>query len=47
MSNAILNAVFAHSESRGVARLVLLSLADRADDKGRATLVQNTEKGRN
>lgn len=36
MSNAILNAVFENSRSRGVARLVLLSLADRADDAGRA-----------
>jgi hypothetical protein len=36
MSNAILNAVFERSQSRGVTRLVLLSLADRANDEGRA-----------
>ena len=36
MSNAVLNAVFQHSKAEGVARLVLLSLADRADDSGRA-----------
>jgi hypothetical protein len=36
MSNVILNAVFQHSKAEGVARLVLLSLADRADDSGRA-----------
>lgn len=36
MSNSFLNAVFERSQSRGVARLVLLSIADRADDQGRA-----------
>jgi hypothetical protein len=36
MSNAMLNVVFAHSRSQGAARLVLLSIADRADDAGRA-----------
>ncbi len=36
MSNAALTAVFTHSKSEGLARLVLLSIADRADDSGRA-----------
>ncbi len=36
MSNAALNAVFARSRARGVARLVLLSIADRADETGSA-----------
>lgn len=36
MSNAALNAVFAHSKSEGLARLVMLSIADRADNQGRA-----------
>lgn len=36
MSNAALNAVFARSLSTGVARLVLLAIADRADETGRA-----------
>lgn len=35
MSNRILNRVFASSEARGADRLVLLALADRADDDGR------------
>lgn len=36
MSNSALTAVFTHSKSEGLARLVLLSIADRADDEGRA-----------
>lgn len=36
MSNTALNAVWSQSKSEGVARLVLLSIADRADEKGRA-----------
>lgn len=36
MSNRCLNAVFAHSASRGVARLVLIAVADRANDQGMA-----------
>ena len=36
MSNAVRNNVFECSKSRGVARLVLLAIADRADDHGRA-----------
>jgi len=36
VSNAALNAVFAHSKSEGLARLVMLSIADRADNQGRA-----------
>jgi hypothetical protein len=36
MSNAALNAVFQHSKSEGLARLIMLSIADRADDRGRA-----------
>lgn len=36
MSNAALTAVWNRSRSEGTARLVLLSIADRADDKGRA-----------
>lgn len=36
MSNTALNTVFANSRSQGTARLVLLSIADRADDHGRA-----------
>ena len=36
MSNAALNAVFAHSKSEGLARLIMLSIADRADNQGRA-----------
>lgn len=36
MSNAALTAVFTHSKSEGLARLVLLSIADRADEHGRA-----------
>ena len=35
MSNSALNSVFQWSKAKGVARLVLLSLADRADDTGR------------
>ncbi len=34
MSNAAINAVVAHSRSRGIARLVLVLLADRADPSG-------------
>jgi hypothetical protein len=36
MSNQILNAVFEHSKTRHSTRLLMLALADRADDKGRA-----------
>lgn len=36
MSNVALNAVFEKSRSQGAARLVMLSLADRADDEGRS-----------
>ncbi len=36
MSNAALNLVFGRSRSEGTARLVLLSLADRANDSGQA-----------
>jgi len=36
MSNAALNAVFTHSKSEGLARLIMLSIADRADNEGRA-----------
>jgi len=36
MSNAALNAVFDHSKTRPAARLVMLALADRADDHGKA-----------
>jgi hypothetical protein len=36
MSNAAITAVFERSQSKGVTRLVLLSIADRADDGGRA-----------
>jgi hypothetical protein len=36
MSNKILNAVFEHSKTRHSTRLLLLALADRADDSGRA-----------
>jgi hypothetical protein len=36
VSNAALNAVFAHSKSEGLARLIMLSIADRADNQGRA-----------
>jgi hypothetical protein len=36
VSNSVLNTVFEQSKAKGVARLVLLSLADRADDTGRA-----------
>ena len=36
MSNGVLTAVFEGSRSKGVARLVLLAIADRADDEGRA-----------
>jgi len=36
MSNRVLTSVFEESKSRGVARLVLLAIADRADDHGRA-----------
>lgn len=51
MSNAALNAVWNRSRSEGTARLVLLSIADRADDKGRAfcgakDLCQRTNAGR-
>jgi len=51
MSNAALNAVWNRSKSEGTARLVLLSIADRADDKGRAfcgakDLCQRTNAGR-
>jgi len=37
MSNECLNAVFARSRAQGVARLVILALADRADESGRAS----------
>jgi hypothetical protein len=51
MSNAALTAVWNRSKSEGTARLVLLSIADRADDKGRAfcgakDLCQRTNAGR-
>lgn len=51
MSNAALTAVWSRSKSEGTARLVLLSIADRADDKGRAfcgakDLCQRTNAGR-
>jgi Helix-turn-helix domain len=36
MSNAAITAAFERSQSKGVTRLVLLSIADRADDGGRA-----------
>jgi hypothetical protein len=36
MSNTALNAVFTQSQSTGTSRLVLLAIADRADDSGRA-----------
>lgn len=36
MSNECLNAVFARSRARGVARLVLIAIADRANDGGYA-----------
>jgi hypothetical protein len=36
MSNSALNTVFDRSCSQGAARLVMLSIADRADDEGRA-----------
>lgn len=36
MSNVALNTVFANSKSEGLSRLVLLSIADRADSEGRA-----------
>lgn len=36
MSNAALNAAFKQSRSNGVTRLVLLSIADRADEHGKA-----------
>ena len=36
MSNAVISAVWNRSRSEGTARLVLLSIADRADEKGRA-----------
>lgn len=36
MSNRVLNSVFESSKARGVARLVLLCIADRADDEGKA-----------
>lgn len=36
MSVQAINAVFSHSKSHGVARLVLLAIADRADEAGRA-----------
>lgn len=36
MSNAALTAVFTHSKSEGLARLIMLSIADRADNQGRA-----------
>ena len=36
MSNAALTAVFTHSKSEGLARLIMLSIADRADDQGRS-----------
>ena len=36
MSNAVLSAVWNRSRSEGTARLVLLSIADRAYEKGRA-----------
>jgi hypothetical protein len=36
MSNTVLNSVFERSKSKGIARLVLLCLADRANDDGRA-----------
>jgi len=51
MSNAALTTVWNRSRSTGAARLVLLSIADRADDKGRAfcgakDLCQRTNAGR-
>ncbi len=36
MSNAMLTAVFDHSRTRNAARLLMLALADRADDHGKA-----------
>jgi hypothetical protein len=36
MSNVVLNAVFNRSRSKGVARLVLLSIADRSANDGKA-----------
>jgi len=36
MSNTALTAVFTHSKSEGLARLIMLSIADRADNEGRA-----------
>jgi hypothetical protein len=36
VTSPAINAVFEGSQSKGVARLVLLSIADRADDDGRA-----------
>jgi hypothetical protein len=36
MSNALLTAVFDHSRTRHAARLLMLALADRADDSGTA-----------
>ena len=33
MSNAALTAVFTHSKSEGLALLIMLSIADRADDQ--------------
>lgn len=36
MSNAALTAVFEHSETRNAARLLMLALADRANEQGRA-----------
>jgi hypothetical protein len=36
MSNTVLNAVFESSQSKGMDRLVLVAIADRADDSGAA-----------
>ena len=36
MSNSVLTAVFEGSRSKGAARLVLLAIADRANNEGRA-----------
>lgn len=51
MSNALLNAVFANSKSEGLERLIMLSIADRANDQGRAycgasDLCRRTRAGR-
>jgi hypothetical protein len=51
MSNALLNAVFAQSKSEGLERLIMLSIADRANEQGRAycgaaDLCRRTRAGR-